>query len=783
MLRRIVWFEVLKTFRSSSWLVTVLFLFLLQAALLIAQFSFSDCPLIRYPQQIALIMNKAPESANISQKAEIYQEEAEQYDQAEKFRQAVTFQHLQTDDGLLQFDPSQSEASMTLLRKAGSDFQKQQAAARRLAEFYGNLAGYSSYLESAEKDLEDLKRSPMWNSYSDARKAALKTKIERYQSIGELQLSDRSPVFLDMLIDSSGAVIFLALCLITGFTAMNSDESGQADLLLWTAKNGRKETRFGKLFASCLIMSCLLVIYVLIELLVMSVLLPFPELTAPIQSYPAFYQSIYSMNTWHWLLVWVVMLWMSGSLIILLTETLWPAAGFGSLLFCLGLYGAGFLLYRFIPPQSAYSVLAWCNFYALVTPTLFFQDSQIWFSLSAEAWWFIGHVVLQVILLMLLLIVPYRQTIKVRALAWPSFIYRKVGLFRFQILLTSIHNPVFLFVIVSAAMIGIHTLSLASPQQKEQLAPSAAVFRSLQGKVSETNRAWLDAKRQVFQSNEKQLFKAGTEYQNGLISEHEYAEAIGQYQETLQESIIYSPVLSQYDEGTGWLLYPDGYQILFGIYSQQSDLLHSVYTSLMLIFLLYGLFSSDHENDQDVLYRTAAKGNKVLIRSRLLAAMLYSCCIFLLIYGLQLVRVLITFPMDFWNAPLSSIATMQREFLFPQPFASFPLWLALLFLELIRLIGTILMSFWICCISMFSPGRKTALLLSVLLILLPEALILLGFDIAKIFMVSSLIKGNDAMIAPWTLFAGLLWMLLIGFLIRQYSARMELAHFRKKKSE
>lgn len=356
-----------------------------------------------------------------------------------------------------------------------------------------------------------------------------------------------------------------------------------------------------------------------------------------------------------------------------------------------------------------------------------------------------------------------------------SKLFRTVSVGRHVSLQNIIHNPGILAVLILLLLTvskTVTTIQAGNPEYKEQL---LSAFREYGGSMTDEKRSVLNEKQENWQNMTDRLSQAGNQFENGQISDQEYAQAIENYQMQLQDQQTYAAVVQQMNDGLNqeWVIYPRGFQALTGVNNTDTDKIGSMVITLILLFGLYGLFASDHEHENDFLYRISKNGLTKRLLSKGLWAFLFAAAICLMICLLQFLQIFLVFPMDFWNAPLQAILTSETSGTFPPQLESLSLLQYTALLYLIRFAGTLLTALEIMTVSAWSESRFKAACTCLVVLLVPWFLMLSGIEWASMLSFFNLLEGNSFLKNPWD------W-IKIPFWITVFSGLLLVAYRRKR---
>jgi hypothetical protein len=200
------------------------------------------------------------------------------------------------------------------------------------------------------------------------------------------------------------------------------------------------------------------------------------------------------------------------------------------------------------------------------------------------------------------------------------------------------------------------------------------IYREYEGPIDGRLDAYISDQEIRIREIESEYEKKLQEYENGDISESEYASALQVYSsyttlidcmDEIKEQISY---VTKMDEERGieaWIVYEKPFRILWtgnGIYEGQgygNQEFTAMANLFLMIFLLFPIFSNDKITGIQPVIRCTANGRKKLFRKRV--AITYAVCLLIcgISTGLKLCEVNRNYPVRCLAAPVQSLRFME----------------------------------------------------------------------------------------------------------------------------
>lgn len=188
-------------------------------------------------------------------------------------------------------------------------------------------------------------------------------------------------------------------------------------------------------------------------------------------------------------------------------------------------------------------------------------------------------------------------------------------------------------------------------------------------------------------------------------------------------------------ENNGYFVADKGYELLTGGSEAHTyDRLITAVKSLILVLIVSYSYYVECRFGGDMLLRSSLNGRAKTFAAKLICAAAVSLAILLIFDGSRLYSVLSCYGTENILAPVCSIERLAN---FKMPIA-----LYLIFTELGRFVGMLLVSASVFAISKVTKSYSLTIILSMIVFVLPPLLSLMGFDFMDYFAITPLLVGN-----------------------------------------
>ena len=378
-------YEILKIVRSRLWKLLFSLLLLIQGILILLQPFISSNPQMQFRELNTRFLEPL-EDLSVSEKRDRLCTLSERFTNASRLRSfQILSQYGEEDPDL---SPEQMEDAARLLESAGDSFQDQKVLVHSLAETYTRLDDYGEYLDSIHSAVEEIRKTPVWRTWSESRIAEMEQTVSRYDQLRDIdgKLSDSGLLFSEAFCEPASFLLFAAMVLLTAAISLSVDSNSDMDFLIRSSRKGNRAGTAAKLCACTVVMSIQLLCAGLVQYGLSGLLYGFPGPGAPLQSLPLFYHSPLHWDILQWLIWLTGEMLVSGVLMIALCFFLWKLFASKAVWILIILLTGGLLLQINIPQQSVFYPLAWFNLYALLNPLLYCQNRTVFSGIDAEVW-------------------------------------------------------------------------------------------------------------------------------------------------------------------------------------------------------------------------------------------------------------------------------------------------------------------------------------------------------------------------------------------------------------
>lgn len=647
--------ELRKVVRNHLWQLSMILCLLLSVFCLSAEKSNSDHPLIEYSEESIVLLSPVQDET-AAERQEYFNRLYNRYSQASDL---ITEMNLAraglffgSDESVMHtLTPDELKECRELLKQGESVFRRNFEAVQWLNGYYFSIVDYPGVVEGVLTDLHQV------NPYSkplSARRMQLTENL--YSSLDSQSFADINIPFWDMYSTSRFSLFWLAALIITVFLFLDADHKAGMEEQIHVSTVSQKSRTCSRIITLLILSTGLTLLYILVQLITCMGLYGDPGWNSCIQSIPNYYYCPFAWSIPQWFtfrsILWILQSWALCSILTILHNRM-HYIGYG--LFILLITLSIFATLKI----GDYSTLDWLkqiNLYTLFLPELWFANLRFIGDLTREE-----IVLILLILLVLLgslgqLFVPEKLKIRKRTIRNRKLLvwYGKVPGHQLRGIL--LHNPLILCALAAAGILTWTCTSVIVSESgsRNTFAPLAELYNQYGGVLTREKLAVFREKKASFDQQEKELDQAVEAYEEGQIQRDDYLRALDAWSQSNEERNLWSSLFQDLDNGKTYLGFTRGFEALLGINTSHRDQTNALFCAAILLFSFSALFSSEHSLKTDDLFRTA-RCNGSRIRSKLLLAAVGAAIIFVLVYGLDLLRIWKLYPMEDWNIPMSSI--------------------------------------------------------------------------------------------------------------------------------
>ena len=653
------------------------------------------------------------------------------------------------------------------LSKFNTNFEKKEYLEKRIFESDDNfpeyllfqtiynkvstITEYADFLENIAANAETMKRSSLLaNPDSFAYKNIMLTPPAYEHLKGITPLVDIPYGIEHATENKAGDMIATLLALIAVFILFLDEKASGMFALTRTLKNGRSQLLCGKIFA--LFLWCFFVSIVILasSLLLMQFKFGLGDLTRQIQSVNMLMGSVLNVSVLTYIFICIIVKAVAYFILVLIAVLICLLAKNVAVVYI----AIGFLVtvqilpYMLISPLSEFGVFKFLNIIAFTQPN---EILKKYFNINAfgEPLNIItASVVVAAVLILILLILLFTVSKKQAVTSWngnfvTDFLSRftswkiNVGVFRHEIYKTFIVNRALLSLLILAVIQWNSYINYRGFITAEEMHYKNYI-EQVGGIVTQGTLDFIETEEARFNIIESSIIIAGEKLQNGELSDVDYNMTVSSLLQMLSPQkgfeIFKERVEYIKDVPNGQVVFDKGFNLLYGIYSYDSDMEQALLMIVFLIIMISPVFSSEKENGMFKLIKSTPKG--ITWNARFFASFISA------IIALALVTLpFITNTLSYYGA-IGNKAAIQSL----PAFSEFPLSVSIrgyMFLLFgVRILGTAAVTFLIQLISLYSGKKTTAFLISLSLIAIPAAVYFVGAEFFAVFGLNALLGGN-----------------------------------------
>ena len=461
------------------------------------------------------------------------------------------------------------------------------------------------------------------------------------------------------------------------------------------------------------------------------------DLTARLQSVSVYLQGALNIRIWQYLLLSVLskgfVLFGFGAFLVLLA--ILSYRNFVPPLCGIGLFGLGWLLYQLIPAQSPLAMLKYLNLYGLL------RTEELYGAyLNLNVLGFpVSRLALSTILAALfagvcattsVLVFVRRDRLKLKKTQLSSlFPSRPHGsLFRHECYKILVMNRGAAVLMLFAALILFGNLSKNyAPSQQEQYYQSFML--ELQGELTSEKAQIIADEEARYEQAFAKLEEIHDMVADGAISEEAGDALKAKWYGEVAFYPAFQRILTQYDhitENGGSFVYDTGYLYLLGT---MDDSFQSNFLLLTLCFVLaFGnVIAMEYQKNAWGLLAATAGGRRLIVRQKVLVCFVCAAVMTALPWIVRTIHIGNTYPFSELTAGIQNIPH------FCSLVINLPIFMVIALSILFQLVSGIMLCGIILAVSQWRKSYLQAVFFSILLLVVPILLSMMGFDAAKYF--------------------------------------------------
>lgn len=178
----------------------------------------------------------------------------------------------------------------------------------------------------------------------------------------------------------------------------------------------------------------------------------------------------------------------------------------------------------------------------------------------------------------------------------------------------------------------------------------------------------VDEREQEYTDAQTRLEEAAADYHNGNASLEELvgaASQVSQYASRLKAVEEFKNKLEYLDNieaeygVTGYIMSDRGYEEIFGQYSTQRELILLLVMVAGIMLIVSECITMEYHTGMEYMLRTAQKGRRWLTIRKFIACIILTIIMFLLVYGIDYIKMYQFYGLPYLDAPLMSLTFME----------------------------------------------------------------------------------------------------------------------------
>ncbi len=600
-----------------------------------------------------------------------------------------------------------------------------------MAEIAQQLADYPNYLTGIHEQAETMTTISIWGGKDTFSYRNIQKTPPAYKAMAGTELELAPSLGLeDAMIHPVSDFIGIFLVFLVVSTVMLKDREQGILPLIYAMKFGRQRLMLTKTAAASVFSAGICVLLFLCNLIIGSALYGLGDLSRPIQSVYGFISCNLPLSVGQYLLLFLLNK-IGAYLVFVVLFVLFCVISRNNLM-AYGLSGgmcaAAFLLYRFIPSNSPWSILHFIN------PVQFTQCSEIcgtYQNINLFGWpislkWSVLIVTLVVLIFgswgAALLFARQRnmqyRRITLRIFHWNRFrVHSKFFYTCYKSLV--LHKGIVLFLAVICASFALSAGFIRSYDNDDIYYESFTT--EWEGEITDETLAFLSEKETHYAEVEQQIAQIQLEDPNNTYELNSLQNELND--RTAFERLNNRVKAIQKSGKEVEIFYDTGYERLVSADGNHEDLVIVLVTLVFLSLLLSPIGASDNKNDMVKVLFSTRSGEKGYLRSHLIYSALCGIFASLLLSLPYLFHVLHSYGMQGLSAPIQSITAFASSIL--------PISVGgeILLLLLIRTTSAAITAMLIFCVSAVCRSSTTAYVINLSLFVLPVVLVLLGIPV------------------------------------------------------
>lgn len=635
-----------------------------------------------------------------------------------------------------------------------NDLNKDLQYTKLLNEFYSGIHDFEDYVDEVMVNIERLKISPVWNTYSEGRKAYYDDFGARYAQLQSVRLESTNYITMESALNANVGYLLLAAGIFITLSLYNVDEARNMNALLLLTRKGRVQTIVMRVVV--MVLSIFFMSFVIHASILMVAQLFYGKISwgAAVQSIPSLYTApyLYSLGQWYlWMCVLQTFAVIALSSLFAVLYHLFKNKKVSIILFVFVVL-VGKVLYHTIDDTMLMVPLKYLNLVSLVNAQHLLSQYKVIeiFGLTLQQLKTVGLLNLITIIVSIGIVLNRSISLKRNNLKLPqipSKIHQRfigsLNLYRFE---------AFKLFLMQKGWIVVLTLFIAHGYYLSQTVGAystlsyereiASMYAEYGGVLNTEKEARIEAESlriSEFETEYKEMYQS---YQDEAITEEAFLKYFGEYLAEKQYANIYKHFYGYYEARQGNVLtYPNGYQTYFSMISETRDFRNALFMIVGMVFVITPIFSQDKEKNMDTLFVVTKEGNHKRIRNKILIACLFAVGYVLLLTLSEYLAFSYIYPMKNWNATILDVHPAPME-IWGQWYANLSLWQYFGIMIGMRVMGAGVVCTILIYISNHIKSVTLSYLVGLSVLLLPIALQYLGNNLFEYVALNTWFMGN-----------------------------------------
>lgn len=618
----------------------------------------------------------------------------------------------------------------------------------KIGSYYKNIYEYDVYIQKVKENVLTLKNSPMWNQYSADKKLEINQMAEVYEKLENQKLS---PIYyhgVDAYANSASSKLLSLILICTVCILCFKEDEDYMNKLLLTTKHGKSKLCLIKILVISFVIFLSVTILQMGDFLFHMILYGGCDLTVPIQSIPALYESPYILSIQMWLiqsilvfsLVMVVLGILYAALYQIFQNKLIP-----TVLFCVFLF-LEIIFFVLIKETSIFAILKNLNlihFFSGARLYLYMPPVTL-FNMQIPTNQFLYILCGIICLLSMLVYMKYYGNMHKKIFVLPqgksnkklsSRLWVREGYRLF------IQQKAIVIIVVLCAYCGF-TFYESYSNTEGLRANEAQIYEEYKpyiGLVDEQKEKILLEEYEKIQTIETEMDEATLKYSANEMEEINYQILRNEYQKDQLHRSMFLDLYDEYSLHPEVVTYPKGYQALYGFNNSEKDSKMAIIMIIAVAFLLCNIYGESKE--EDCLYLTMQNGRKKRRSCKWSLAILITLFVFGILNLQEYLHFSLLYPLHQWNLPISGFFSSYTNITTGIAFDMSTLNYGIL-LVVTRLFGIIFVMTLAVYLSRLLKNNIIAVIVTLMAILFPMFLYFSGFEFSIYVSVFDMIMGN-----------------------------------------